>query len=190
MSTERGKPPRPFMRMAALVAFSGMAAPACAADRQLETSERMSKSQQAVGFGTTDDANEFPYSAALRFPGTNTAICSSFLASRRYLVTAAHCAKNPLNLADVDAVFATQKAIVDPPDGRVISHTKLASGPIARHIPSVSSDSNVDIARDVAVIRLSTEAPRVPRPLLVRRNRESTLGARDMRALAFGPAHE
>lgn len=138
------------------------AAPACAADRPFEQGEHTASVYSAVGGGTIDDADEFPYVGAIA--GTDNlgqpggAFCSAFLASRRFVVTAAHCFNNTgKHLKDnLDVIFATDSTLVSVPDPRIFSHVYIPGGGnlIARNIATrVDSGNNADTAHDVAVIR-------------------------------------
>lgn len=171
MSERRGSA-RGSVTVAGLIAVVAMSAPACVADRPLDGAEHTSTSRQAVGTGATDDADEFPYAPALLDQGPNgeptTLFCTSFLATRRFIVTAAHCINNRGTgdpRKSLDAVFATHATLIDQPDDRIFSHTYNGTNAILRNITTrVNSVSTADQARDVAVIRtdLHVSSPFAP----------------------------
>ena len=154
----------PFRSLLVLVVIG---ASACAADAPRGESERLSVSRQAVGHGSTDAAEAFPYVGDIRNGGpASSGFCSSFLASRRFVVTAAHCfipSESGLGpVANVDVAFAAAELTVDPGDPRVVSHTNAASGAIFRNVDHFDSGNTYDQARDVAVIRTDTRVGVVP----------------------------
>ncbi len=152
--------PMPVARLLALLALA-----ACAANAPAEPTEHTATSRQAVSNGTTDDANDFPHTAALfgvDQPGepVGNEFCSSFLATRRYLVSASHCFESRPPEVAIDAVFATFAATVSLGDPRLVTHRYNGSNPILRHLTvPLDEDNEQDRAKDVAVIRLDTRVP-------------------------------
>lgn len=150
----------PVARLLALLALA-----ACAANAPAEPTEHTATSRQAVSNGTTDDANDFPHTAALfgvDQPGepVGNEFCSSFLATRRYLVSASHCFESRPPEVAIDAVFATFAATVSLGDPRLVTHRYNGSNPILRHLTvPLDEDNEQDRAKDVAVIRLDTRVP-------------------------------
>ena len=167
---ERRRAPRSILFGPALLLF-GVAGPACVGDRSLEQSEHVGTTRQAVGGGTDDNANDFPHTAALFYldgfgQPTQSSFCSSFLATSRFVVTAAHCFNNPTRTAanpgavSLSAVFATQAAAVTAPDSRIRSHVFNGSNPILRNITTyMDPHDDRAIARDVAVIPMDFPVP-------------------------------
>lgn len=78
------------LRLAVAVSSTIMV-PACAGDQE-PRGESLGSTSQAVGNGEHDDANRFGNVGAMTPPGAlQPPVCTAFLASRRFAISAAHC---------------------------------------------------------------------------------------------------
>jgi hypothetical protein len=143
--------------------LAGASAAGCSGEESgMPGSERVDSAAQEIILGTADLGGAFNNVAALTEPKAfGKRACSAFLASRRFVVSAAHCfvgdSKDRRN-DGYDAVFSLAPTTVERDDPRRFEHTAAVSGPIPTLIGSFDS-SNSQHARDIAVIRLDRPVP-------------------------------
>ncbi len=142
-------------------AAMGCALVVCTSCSGDERNEHLGRQVQGVANGTDypDGPTTLGGPVGYLTVGT-TSVCSSFLATRRYAVTAGHCFDTALELEGaVDLKFAYSPTAIPANDPRRVAHSRVASGPV--HALRVGDPGTDDgkIARDIAVVRLDTRVP-------------------------------